>query len=194
MHLITLTLTKKAMLFKPQQMEEFYFVLYQAMRCDVRQASKRDLKQVQDTLVRYYIHQQTDRVKQMSEIRPGVTPPSNTPQVIHQQLLDDQKTIQLCIPSFSIRMIYKLEQLRDKGVLTMNEFNTVVDKFLYKEITQILFKVISAFRHSISSEKQSLKPQQATEKKAKEESKGTESEEVESDSNVQDSDEEFDLN
>ena len=60
-------------------------------------------------------------------------------------------------------MIYKLEKLQEEGKITATEFDQLVDKSLYKDITQVLFKVISAFRQSISSEKQSLKPQ--TEKK-----------------------------
>jgi hypothetical protein len=44
-------------------------------------------------------------------------------------------------------MIAKLEQLRNTGVITPQEFNLVVDPSFYKDITQILFKVISAFRH-----------------------------------------------
>ena len=50
-------------------------------------------------------------------------------------------------------MIYKLEQLRNEGIISDTEFELIVDKAIYKEITQVLFKVISAFRQSISSEK-----------------------------------------
>ena len=32
-------------------------------------------------------------------------------------------------------MIYKLEQMRDSGVITPKEFASMVDKSLYKEIT-----------------------------------------------------------
>jgi hypothetical protein len=87
-------------------------------------------------------------------------------------------------------MIYKLEQMRDSGVITEKEFATMVDNSLYKEITQVLFKVISAFRHSISSEKQSAKAA-ATEKK-KPDAKASETDEDLSADNT-DSDEEFDL-
>jgi len=66
------------------------FILGQALRADVRQANKRDLKSVQSNLVREYIKQQAqDRVKQMSEIRPGVTAPASNPQVISSQLIED---------------------------------------------------------------------------------------------------------
>jgi hypothetical protein len=50
-------------------------------------------------------------------------------------------------------MIYHLEKLKEDGTMSSTEFDQLVDKTLYKEITQVLFKVISAFRQSISSEK-----------------------------------------
>ena len=84
-HLITLTLTKKHKLFKPEQLAEFCFIIQQTMRSDIRQANKRDLKVVQSALVRDYIRQQAnERVKQMSELRPGVSAPPSNPQVINQ--------------------------------------------------------------------------------------------------------------
>jgi hypothetical protein len=59
-HLITLTLQKKQKLFQnqPNLLNDFIFVLQQAMRADVRQANKRDIKTVQSSLVREYIRQQ----------------------------------------------------------------------------------------------------------------------------------------
>ena len=43
-------------------------------------------------------------------------------------------------------MIYKLEKLREEGTISSVEFDLIVEKSIYKEITQVLFKVISAFR------------------------------------------------
>ncbi|MFO0118365.1 MAG: hypothetical protein ACK521_12405 [bacterium] len=81
--------------------------------------------------------------------------------------------------------------MRDSGVITPKEFSSMVDKSLYKEITQILFKVISAFRHSISSEKQAVKGG-PPEKKTKPDAKASETDDEMSAENT-DSDEEFDL-
>lgn len=46
--------------------------------------------------------------------------------------------MQKCIPHFAIRMINKLEELVEEGVLTKEEFNQWVDPDLYKEIMKII--------------------------------------------------------
>ena len=62
-------------------------------------------------------------------------------------------------------MIAKLEQLRNTGVISSQDFSSMVDPSLYKDITQILFKVVSAFRHQVSSEKSKIEVKKTEEKK-----------------------------
>ena len=72
---------------------------------------------------------------------------------IQSYAVEEQRTVQKCIPHFAIRMINKLEALRDEGVLTREEFVEWVDPDLYKEISKIIQQVVCVFKLVVCSDK-----------------------------------------
>ena len=66
---------------------------------------------------------------------------------------EEFRTIQKCIPHFTIRMINKLEGLVEEGVLTREDFSKWVDPDLYKEIAKIIQQVVTVFKLTVCSDK-----------------------------------------
>ena len=57
------------------------------------------------------------------------------------------------MPHFTIRLISKLEQLRDEGILTEEELDDWVDQDLYKDICSSITRIVTQFKQVICQEK-----------------------------------------
>lgn len=63
------------------------------------------------------------------------------------------RALQRCLPHLSIRLIRALEQLRDQGVISEEDFGSWVDNDLYKDINNAIFRIVSSFRLVVTQEK-----------------------------------------
>jgi hypothetical protein len=67
--------------------------------------------------------------------------------------LDELQKVEKCMPHFTIRLISKLEGLRDQGVLTEEELEDWVDPELYKDICSSITRIVTQFKQVICQEK-----------------------------------------
>ena len=79
--------------------------------------------------------------------------PSLSPAVIKKVRDNEIFYLQKFIPHFTIRVIKALEDLRDEGVITADDFKTWVKPDFYKHINNQIYRVVSCFRLVVTSEK-----------------------------------------
>jgi len=72
---------------------------------------------------------------------------------IQSSVGEEQRVVQRCMPHFAIRMLQKLESLKEEGVLSSEEFNLWVDGDLYKEISKIIQQIVTVFKLIVCSDK-----------------------------------------
>ena len=72
---------------------------------------------------------------------------------------DEQQKVSKCLPHFTIRMIHKMEKMREEGIISKTEFKEWIDTDLYVHLAGIINKVVISFRQIICIDKSSLIPE-----------------------------------
>ena len=79
-------------------------------------------------------------------------------QVISQQRAYEKRQLYKHLPNFSIHLIHALEQLRDEGHLTDQEFRTWVSDAQYEELNWSIYQIVSFFRGIVTMEREIDQP------------------------------------